>query len=99
MIVNGYELKTTFLSDFSIADKFGENAIRDTFNRAFNEWKENYIYLTELVMVLNWKWWAHFEDGNESIAKVYDELFGKADMYACDNLNGEELAYFLNTTD
>ena len=32
MIVNGYEMKTTFWNDFTIADAFGINAIKDTFN-------------------------------------------------------------------
>ena len=36
---------TTFPSDFSIADRFGVNAIKDTFNRAFGEWKGHYKYL------------------------------------------------------
>lgn len=52
---NGYKFKTTFWSDFSIADRFGVRAVQDTFNRAFSEWKSNVIYLTELVLVLNWK--------------------------------------------
>ena len=55
MLENGYELQTTFWNDFSIADRFGLSAIQDTFNRAFKEWKENYKYLTELVLVLNHK--------------------------------------------
>ena len=50
---NGYEMTTTFMRDFDIADMFGENAIKDTFKRAFNEWKENYVFLTELVISLN----------------------------------------------
>lgn len=48
----GYTPITTFWQDFSIADKFGPAAIRDTFKRAFAEWKGNYKYLTELVMVI-----------------------------------------------
>lgn len=55
MLENGYELQTTFWNDFSIADRFGLSAIQDTFNRAFKEWKENYKYLTELVLVLNFR--------------------------------------------
>ncbi len=52
---NGYEMQTTFPMDFSIADTFGANAVKDTFKRAFNEWKSNYVYLTELVITLNLK--------------------------------------------
>ena len=95
---NGYKFVSTFPSDFTIADKFGESAIRDTFNRAFNEWKSNYIYLTELVLVLNWKIWLWYEE-NGSVAKIYNEFFETADQYAIDNLKGDALQYFLRTVD
>lgn len=95
----GYEFKTTFWQDFSIADKFGKSAIKDTFNRAFKEWKSNYIYLTELVMVLNWKLWTFYEKGNNEYAELYNELWMKADEYACENLKGDELSYFYSETD
>lgn len=51
----GYTPKTTFWQDFSIAERFGEKAVRDTFRRAMSAWKSNYVYLTELVLVLNHK--------------------------------------------
>lgn len=94
----GYKPKTTFWQDFSIAEWFGENAIRDTYKRAFNEWKSNIEYLTELVMVLNWKIWQ-LESINEQIAGVYNELWLEADAYCMDNLTGKELEYYLKTTD
>lgn len=93
-----YEFKATFWMDFSIADRYGIPAIKDTYNRAFEEWKDNYIYLTELVMVLNWKIWQWY--GNrEEFAEVYNELWEMADMYAMENLHGEEMNYFIRTTD
>lgn len=98
MNVNGYETFTTFWQDFSIADRFGANAIKDTFNRAFNEWKNDYKYLTELVMVLNWKIWQHYEK-NDKYARLYNELWGEADLYASENLKGDEATYFFRTTD
>lgn len=94
----GYKQITTFFEDFSIADNFGISAIKDTYNRAFKAWKKDYKYLTELVLVLNWKIWQHYEK-NEDVAKVYQELWEKADAYAMDHLKGEELRYFLSTTD
>lgn len=36
---NGYEVKTKFWEDFSLAERFGLSAIQYTFNRAFKEWK------------------------------------------------------------
>ena len=98
MNVFGYETFTTFFEDFTIAEYFGVNAIKDTYNRAFNEWKNDYKYLTELVMVLNWKIWEHYET-NEPLAKLYNDLWEQADNYACNNLKGEELDYFYRTTD
>ena len=99
MYLNDYECQTTFWQDFSIAEIFGVAAIKDTYKRAFREWKSNYIYLTELVMVLNHKIWEHYYNENHEVAKVYDELWKKADAYACNNLKGEELRYFYQTTD
>ena len=72
---NGYEMTTTFWEDFSIADIFGIGAIKDTFNRAFNEWKTDYIYLTELVIVLNYKIWFWYERNGEcEQSTLYNEL-------------------------
>lgn len=70
---NGYELQTTFWEDFSIADRFGLSAIQDTFKRAFEEWKNNYKYLTELILVLNHKIWQYYETKPE-FATLYNTL-------------------------
>ena len=94
-----YEYKTTFWEDFTIAGIFGLNAIQDTFNRAFNEWKTNYIFLTDLVMVLNHKLWLHYEAGNNDFAVLYDKLWKEADQYACENLKDEEAKYYFRVTD
>lgn len=65
MSENGYTVQTTFWEDFTIADRFGLSAIRDTYNRAFKEWNENYKFLTELVLVLNHKIWQHHKSHPE----------------------------------
>ena len=93
----GYKPITTFYTDFSIADKFGVDAIQDTFNRAFEEWKTDYKYLTELVMVMSWKSFEHQD--NIEIANLYSRLYRIADEYACKNLKNEELEYYYETTD
>lgn len=90
---------TTFWMDFSIADRFGKSAVKDTYKTAFESWKDNYKYLTELVMVLNHKIWEHYEAGNNSFAELYDSLWRKADLYAMENLKGEELRFFCTVTD
>lgn len=94
-----YKPQTTFYSDFSIADAFGVNAVKDTFKRAFEEWKSNTVYLTELVMVLNHKCWEHYDKGNDTLSKLYSDLYYKANDYAWENLKGDDLTYFFNCTD
>lgn len=98
MAENGYELQTTFWNDFSIADRFGISAIQDTFNRAFEEWKGDYKYLTELILVLNHKIWQYYETRPE-VAKLYNSLWEQADLYAQDNLKDDELSYYYDVTD
>ena len=99
MNVMGYETKTTFWQDFAIAEHFGSAAIRDTYKRAFEGWRDNVEYLTELVMVLNWRIWLHYENGNEPLARLYNELWRKADSWCCDNLTGDDARYYFSTTD
>lgn len=70
----GYKPQTTFWQDFSIADRFGAPAVRDTYRRAFNEWKGNHKYLTELALVLNHKIWQQW-DSNRNLAETYDRLW------------------------
>ena len=94
----GYEVFTTFGNDFDIADAFGPSAVRDTYRRAFGEWRTNYKYLTELVHILNWKCAQHY-DSNRELSDLYGELYHTADAWALDNLTGEERTYYLTTTD
>jgi len=98
VLENGYEMQSTFWQDFTIADAFGIPAIKDTFKRAFEEWKSNYVYLTELVLVLNYKIWQWYRK-NENVARVYNDLWEQADEYATENLQGNELQFFYKTTD
>lgn len=98
ILENGYELKTTFWSDFTIADAFGVDAIKDTYNRAFNEWKHDHIYITELYMVMNWKMFQWFEK-DDGKYQIYYELFTTLDEWCMNSLKGEQLDYFIATTD
>ena len=97
--MTGYTPKTTFYTDFSIADNFGAEAIKGTYYRAFTHWKKNVEYVTELVMALNWKIWEHYHSGNEKIARLYDQLWREASEWCCENLEGEDLEYYFRTID
>ena len=96
--LTGYKPITTFYQDFSIADKFGVDAIQDTYNRVFKEWDHNHRYITELAMVLNWKIWR-WHEVNEAYAKLYNRLWLQLDAWCIDNLKGVELEYYYKTTD
>ena len=96
--MTGYKPIATFWNDFSIADNFGVTAVKDTYKRAFSEWKDNYKYLTELVMVLNHKIWQWYEH-NDTLARVYNDLWQEAEIYASENLKGKELDYYYEVTD
>ena len=97
----GYKPKTTYYTDFSIADVYGgESGIRATFDTAFKYWKKDIEIMTELYMVLNWKIWEHYET-NREIAQVYIELYHILGSYmdSTDNFTKEERNYFYRTVD
>ena len=94
--LTGYKPKTTFWEDFSIAEGFGKDAIRDTYRRAMH-WRWNVVYVTELMMVLDLKAWANEND--RELCKLYCELFYEARDWCWENLKGNDLDYFYLTTD
>ena len=96
--LTGYEVKTTFYTDFSISEIFGIDSIRSTYIQCFNEWKENYEYITELCMVLNWKMFRWYEVRDEYY-ELYKVLYTELDQWCVSNLKGEELEYYYQTTD
>lgn len=98
VLPNGYQMKSTFWMDFTIADRFGLAAVQDTYNRAFKEWHTNVIYVTELAVVLNYKIWQHYET-NEPLAELYDRLWREVDEWCCTNLNEEDYQHYWRVTD
>ena len=97
--LNGYEVQTTFYQDFTIADAFGVDAVEDTYKRAFNEWKTNKVYVTELSLVLNHKIWEHHHKQNHALMITYDTLWKKHDEWCMTALSDEDVAYYLRITD
>ena len=49
----GYTYLTNFHEEFDKADHIGTDAILETYNRLFEEWKSNETFLRELMIVLN----------------------------------------------
>lgn len=97
--ITGYKPITTFYEDFSIADRFGYDAVRDTAKRGYETAKFlGYKELTELVMVLNHKVWEHYKT-NPTLAEVYQDLWYELDGLMQETLKGEELQYYYRTLD
>lgn len=90
---------STFYADFSVADYYGEKAIQDTFNRAFNGWKSNCKMFTELTAMLNHKIWFWWEHNINEYGELYNKLWQKADEYGCNTFKGEEAKYFFSVLD
>lgn len=93
----GYDVQTTYWEDFSIAERFGMAAIKDTYRRALLN--TDYKMMTELTMVLNHKLWNHYEKGNKLLAELYNDLWKDCDNRCCNTFNKEQLAYFYRVTD
>ena len=110
----GYDPKTTFFDDFSIAEIYGVDAIQDTFNRA-QPWISSETFSAELTLVLNLKcnlFFEFLENGNKEYfgakkcAELY-ELYYKL-FYEWHNKclneyskkgNEAKLEYYYDTTD
>lgn len=99
---NGTPWEYTFLSDLDIADHFGEKAIRDTYKRVMKEWKTNIRAMAEFYVALNMRLWFWYRNGNERLARVYDELFPKVKNYVYSKrakFTKEDLDVFFELTD
>lgn len=99
MMLLDYECKTTFWEDFTIAEYFGEKAVRDTYKQAKREWGYDKVYGTELSMVLNHKCWYWYEKHNINLSKLYAKLWEEYHNWVLENWKGEELGYYLRMTD
>ena len=106
----GYEMKTTFWLDFNIADVFAtaQNSfepLEDTLKRAYDEWKDDMVYATELVLVLNWKSWEHAdgviadEIGSWYAQKYYEIKDKLIEYWSADKSRDEWLTYLYQTID
>lgn len=95
----GHELKTTFYQDLTVAELLGgPDAIRDTYNRVNEAWRNNAAYYSEFILALNHKIWQHHKT-NPELADLYNELWREADEWAAANYKGEDAQTYFNITD
>jgi hypothetical protein len=98
LAMSGYEPKTTFFSDLSIAECFGHNAIQETYDRVLKSYKKDIIYITEFVMCLNHKIWQ-LHQFDEPTARLYDKLWKNGVDFVYKNFKGKDLSYYFEITD
>lgn len=96
--MNGYETQTTLYGDFTIADAFGVDAVKDTYNRVFKEWQHSAVFMTELSLVLNHKIWEHHNNNNPLVV-TYDTLWKLHDEWCGRAMSDEDYEYYLRITD
>ena len=96
---NGYNTFTTFYSDLTLAEPFGERGIRGTDRDVTRSWGNNVKYWTEYAMSLNHKIWEHYDRGNMALSELYDSLWRKANTHAYRTFKGNDLRYYIRTTD
>ncbi len=100
--MSGYERKTTFYADLSIAEWCGgSKAVQETYKRVMKQWMSDIEYITEFVMAINIKSWEHYERGNETLSKLYSELYHKAYEAVANHYENDEkaISYFWHTLD
>lgn len=97
---NGYTLTSTFMHDFEIAERFGADAVKDTFDRAFAEWKDNPTMLAELAVVTNTRCWDTYAMENYLLSGMYSGMYYMCTGYAYDGTRPEEfVSIFFNIVD
>ena len=74
-----YKRKTTYTSDFSIAEWCvpvdGMNAIADTLRNALMNWRDSVEWFTEIMLVVNMKSWEHAARHNNNYGRMYSDLY------------------------
>ena len=95
----GYTQRTTFWDDFTIAERFGLSAIKDTYNNAFNSWKTDVVFIVELVLVLNWKMLYMDERHMTEKSVMYYKCWVELSNWCERHLEAGAYEYFINVTD
>ncbi len=102
--IGWYKPCTTFMQDFAIADAFirmEPKAIEDTARRGWEFAKNDIVYATEMVVVLNKRLWMWHKRGNQQLAYKYHLLWQEyqAKIFETFENNKEAVKYYYIVTD
>lgn len=93
-----YKFESSFWEEFSIAEDYGPEGIRKHYDTVFEQYRDNLNFLTELVLVLNWKIYQWYQV-DDTLGMTYDELWKRTDGYAMETLKGDDLHKYLSVLD
>lgn len=96
--LTGYKPHTTFYTDFSLSDPYGIVAVTATYNKRFEESKASVVNMTELVLVLQWKVYEHYDE-NRTLAKFYQSMWEVTDRWCRENFKDNDLKYYRDKTE
>ena len=82
--MTGYECKTAYYQELSIAENFGIQTVKACIRRQLRESMNDYKLLTELVMMVNWRYFR-WMDSNPQLAEFYARVYEDLDEYAVDH--------------
>lgn len=96
-----YKRQTTFAKDFAIAERFGKNAVLDTFKRSVHNFRDNKEYFAEMILVTNFLCWYFNFHKQDDWSKLYAELYYLSrDLYfEYLGSNQEAMDYYYNYVD
>lgn len=91
---------STFYSDLSIAEWFGQDAVQETYDGVCKQWLKDVEMFTEFIIALNYKCWEWY-DKEIDASKFYADLYYKADELFADHYKYDKkaLEYYYRETD
>lgn len=95
----GYTQRTTFWDDFTIAERNGIPSIEKTYRNAFNSYKTDVVFITELVLVLNWKMLYMDERHMTEKLVMYYKCWVELSNWCERHLEAGAYEYFILVTD
>jgi len=107
-LLPGGEACSTCWQDFCIANRFGIDAVKDTFDRIFEGFKHDIKVITELAMATNymsWRFHSAYEKSRRTLdgqmRDLYISLYEKVNAYVYDGgeVSKDDISYYFSVTD
>ena len=70
----GFKFTTNVWEVFTEAETNDDVNIEELYRELFRKWHDDVKMVAELSMCMNWKLWEHYEQKNEQLAELYNDL-------------------------